>query len=33
METEMLVRIIIIVVLFATIGAGIFFLLKRFGVV
>jgi len=33
METETLIKIIIIVLLFALIGATVFFLLKRFGLI
>lgn len=33
METETLIKIIMIIVLFALIGAAVFFLLKRFGLV
>lgn len=33
MEAEVLIKVIILIVLFATIGAAIIFLLKRFGVI
>jgi len=33
METETLIKIIVIIVLFALIGAAIIFLLKRYGII